>query len=937
MAIVIDNNKVYNKGWQMYLIKKFTPILALTLLVAGCSGQKTDEEYLTLAKSSLEQGEVNAAIINLKNLLSINPQSAEGRYLLGKHYLNQGLWTSAGKELELSYKEDFDVSLVIPLLAKAYYHLGDVKGLEELVIDVDSLPEETQTILKTFIAMTYIKEADFEQGIIYLYDVVEVNYESKYTQLSQAWKYGMDKEYSKAIEVVDNVLAESPGFVEAIEYKAYLHFKEQDMALAAEYFGKYIAIHPQAHELRMMYALGLVYSEQYKEAEQQVDLLLKGMPNNPKLNQIKAQTRFAVNDYEQAKQYAEIATRSDSSLILAKIIAGISAYQLNQLEVAYSHLNSVNSYLSYQHPAKKLLNAIKFQLGYADDAFTELLESSNANVDIDTLSISANELFRLGKVDEANSLLAKAAEKEPKNADVLYQQGLLKLFSKDSSATDFFEKAIEKNPELESATSMLLLERLKENDFDKAFEIANKVAEDNPELAFSYKGIIYVRKGELDNAKNEFKQALKINKNNAGVYFKLGQVFELEEDLASAIVQYQQAINVNIKFPLAVSALLRISKEATYKQAIQNYFEQIVAKNNDEIVSHTYLTLFHVVQNDFENAVSVLNKKLELLPNNLSLLMLKGKIQAHNKNYEGALVSFNSALKENAFNPIAFISKASVLALKGNFNEAIEAQKSAIDLMPNVTDYRVGLANLHIENNDLYAAKTVLKNIKLLDEKNVYVDRLIGKVALLNNDFSQAYDVLSEVVKTVNTEEVILELASSLQGLKRSAEALVVIERFKSENEAITSLDLLLKHAELLEKSQPEKALIIYNTILSKTDRHFAMLNNIAMINLQQGKYAQAVSFAKEALDKAPKYSAIQNTYGLTLLAVNEPKNAEIYLKQAYMADKNNVNYKVHLAEALLANNKVEETKVLISSIDEKALNDFTAVKYNELLKALNE
>lgn len=936
---VININRVQKKGYHMYLIKKVQQIVSILILIfaiTGCIGKKSEEEYLLLAKSSIAEDEVKSAIINLKNALSVNVKSIEGRFLLGQSYLSLGLWVSAEKELALVYRDGYETSLVIPLLAKAYYHLGDIIGMEELVAQIDLLSKETQVILKTFTAITYIKEQEFERGLTYLYDVIEVGYDSKYTQLSQAWKYGMDNQISEALVVIDTILADSPNFVEAIEYKAYLHFKEQKMMLSSEYFGKYLVIHPQAHELRMMYALAFVYSEQYKEAEQQVDLLLKGMPGNPKLNQLKAQTRFAAEDYEQAKQYAEVAIRNNGNFILAKIIAGISAYQLNQLEVAYSHLNSVSDDLSYQHLAKKLLNTLKFQLGYEDDAFTELLNSPNANVDIDTLSISANELFKLGKVDEAKSLLAKAAEKEPKNADILYQQGLLKLFSNDSSAPKFFEKAIEKNPKLESAMSMLLLERLKDNDFDKAFEIANNVAEDNPELAFTYKGIIYVRKGDLDKAKNEFEQALAINKNNAGVYFKLGQVYELEKDLLSAIIQYQHAINANLKYPLAVSSLLKMSKNAIYKQEIQDYFEQIVVKNNDELVSYIYLALFHVVQNDFDSADSVLSRRLVRLPNNPSLLMLKGKVQANNKDYDGALVSFNHALKQDDFNPTILIYKSNVLELKGNINEAIEAQKNAIDLVPNVIEYEVGLANLYIKNNDFFAASTVLKNIQLLDKKNIGVDRLIGKVAFLNNDFLQAYDVLSEVVKTVNTEEVILELASSLQGLKRSAEALATIERFKSEKESITSLDLLLKHAELLEKNHPEKALLIYNAILSRSDRHFVMLNNVAMIYLQQGKYKQAVKFAKEAFDKASSYSAIQNTYGLTLLAIDDTKNAEIYLKQAYIANNKNLNYKVHFAQALLANNKVEETKTLISSIDVQALNEFTAVKYNTLLKAID-
>ena len=179
------------------------------------------------------------------------------------------------------------------------------------------------------------------------------------------------------------------------------------------------------------------------------------------------------------------------------------------------------------------------------------------------------------------------------------------------------------------------------------------------------------------------------------------------------------------------------------------------------------------------------------------------------------------------------------------------------------------------------------------------------------------------------------ELSTSLQQLKRSAEALAVIEQYKSNKKVITSLDLLLKHAELLEKDKPDAALGIYNDILSQSDRHFAMLNNAAMIHLKLGNTNKALLLAREALDKAPKMSAIQNTYGLTLLSANKNSEAEAYLKQAFMANSKNDNYKVHYAMALFGNNKKDEAKKLISNINLQALNEFTLTKYNKLVESL--
>ena len=57
----------------------------------------TSEEFVAEAETYLEKGEVNAAIIQLKNALQENPDNARARLLLGLTYVNLNQGAAAGK------------------------------------------------------------------------------------------------------------------------------------------------------------------------------------------------------------------------------------------------------------------------------------------------------------------------------------------------------------------------------------------------------------------------------------------------------------------------------------------------------------------------------------------------------------------------------------------------------------------------------------------------------------------------------------------------------------------------------------------------------------------------------------------------------------------------------------------------------------------------
>ena len=109
------------------LFKTATMILLLfTMIVtsAGCAREYTDSEHVQRAREFHAQGDYQASILELKNALTRNKDSAEARWLLGKTYLDLGDVRSAGKELQHARRLGWPVDDVIPALAKALLAQG---------------------------------------------------------------------------------------------------------------------------------------------------------------------------------------------------------------------------------------------------------------------------------------------------------------------------------------------------------------------------------------------------------------------------------------------------------------------------------------------------------------------------------------------------------------------------------------------------------------------------------------------------------------------------------------------------------------------------------------------------------------------------------------------------------------------------------------------
>jgi len=139
----------------------------------------------------------------------------------------------------------------------------------------------------------------------------------------------------------------------------------------------------------------------------------------------------------------------------------------------------------------------------------------------------ANRLYEEGKLDEAINVYKKAQDIEPDDSTIPLMLGII-----------YEDKG--------------LLDRA--NDY---FERARLLSSQKIDF-YNSRGMVYFQTGKLEKATLDVKKALEIHPNSAFSHFLLGSIYEMENRIAEAIVEYQIVSDLDQDPQLTVMARFKM-------------------------------------------------------------------------------------------------------------------------------------------------------------------------------------------------------------------------------------------------------------------------------------------------------------------------------------------------------------------------------------------
>jgi len=873
-----------------------TTCIALSL--AACSPKKTAEEYIQSAKTHVAEGKSAAAILELKNAVSIDLQNTESRYLLGSLYLELGDVAAAEKELMRSLELNGSKELILPKLFKALNLQDKSEKVLTLSNQILPIPESILPEILLYKALAYIKMEDNEKATETIAQASEISSGSVYSQLGEAYLMAESTNENGALDLIEDVLLKQPELIEALILKGQLLFIEDDFENAIHAFNEFHRLLPSNIQVRLFLANSYIRNNQYKEAEEHLDFLLKIIPEHAFTNQLKGLVYYQKDDFENALTHTNKAIQNGLNIPSNRIIAGLSAFKLEQYERAHHFLITIAESLPPTHAVRRILAVVQLRLGYSTEAGETLQVMSGATADdIDLLTAASFELLKAGKFEDAKALVTKTNNISTSDPKDIAKVGILKLSMNDLEGLSNLEKALEIDPELAIAKIALVAAYIQTKEYDKALNLAEQWKTSNPEQVGGYNlaAKIQLLKNDSAAAEVEFNLALLVNENNADSLLYFAKKAITAEKPEESIKQLDKLL---MSAPNNLSALTlsyRAHKLLNTTDVAIKSIAQAFSENENNISYRILYSRVLFIEERFADVINLLEKIEDgASAPALQWLLLGDSYLKLNKN-EKALTVYDDWIKAQPQYRIAWLRKVSTQENIKDYNGALLTVEQALVKAPSDEQFTILRANYLISTKKFSEAQEQIDELTGEQKKLASVKGLQGKMWLTEGKFEKALVGLKELYVVSPSYYNTALLFTTYRKLGKENIAFDFIKKHVSSHpEDVLSKNLLAESAITYE---PALAKEHYLVLLEATPDNFLILNNLAWIEYKLSNYIEADKFINSALKLNAQHPQVLDTAGLIQFKLGNKQKAIELLNKAKLLAPNDEQIAIHYKE----------------------------------------
>ncbi|MFQ5957737.1 MAG: XrtA/PEP-CTERM system TPR-repeat protein PrsT, partial [Alphaproteobacteria bacterium] len=439
---------------RLYLSSAGVFAAALVFALGACDDaiELSEEEYIERAQEHRLAGKLRASVIELKNALQANPESAPARWLLGQLYVDIGQGAAAEKELMRSRDLGMDGEALLKPLGRAWLLQGKFKPvLEEIAYqEHDEATTKAAVLVLHGLARLGLGRPDeaetaFREALEHDPEAAEA-----YAGLARAALLRRDLDQAEAELARAGAIA--PEDPDVLTVKGDVAFLRGDYAGSAAAFETLLKTRPDNLGLQIALARAQIGTGNLEEAAANLDRVLKVIPNHPATNYLRALAAFRAEDYETAINYTEAVLRIDGSHLPSLLIAGAGSYALGRLEQANKHLTRFLADVPGHRAARRLLGATQLRIGRADEAVATLdpLLDGGDEEDATLLAMIGTAAVRSGDLVAGSEYFQRAAALRPEAADIRTQLGLTRIaLGQRELGIEDLEQAIEIDPGLD--------------------------------------------------------------------------------------------------------------------------------------------------------------------------------------------------------------------------------------------------------------------------------------------------------------------------------------------------------------------------------------------------------------------------------------------------------------------------------------------------------
>jgi len=630
-------------------------LMAALILVAGTGCSRDPkvqaEKHYARAEKFIRQNNTDAAIIELRSAIQLNPNLAKAHFELANLDLQRGAPQIAFVEYVAATRADNKHRqaqiMVGEMLARAG-NFPEAKGQAELILS--SWPDEK-------VGTLLLAESSF--GL---------------------------QDYKKARALVEEVLSSDPNNVRALSDLAFLQLQEKKVAEAEATLRRAWQLDPKATPAVSSLSNVFELSGDMQNAEAVLKEGLAQNPGNPSFEILLAtfymrHQRWAEAEplYRQIQQSSK--DQGDSRLTLAEFYS--NANRPKDAENEYQRLLSVNKKDWQSLQGLALAYLADKQYDKAKEAVDRLLK--NNPKDWQALAVNGKLLLATGKPTEAAEELQKSHKANPASAEVGFDLAQAYIaIGKIDEAHAALEEVLKIDSSYPNAMNTLASIQLSQGHVDQALQDLTKEVASRPNVLGTYLLLAegYIGKGDFAAAEKDLNAATILATTGAAK----GAVYQTQAKLKLAQEQYSQAAKLAgdslDNRPRSTVALAVLAES----YVAQKQPDQAIAAIQDRLRqtpdwAEGLEILGGVAQRTgrYSVAVSAFNQALSINPKLTSASLGLAETYFQNREFDQARQQFEKVAAENDANrSFSMLRIGQIYERKGDFEDAQQAYQSAL-------------------------------------------------------------------------------------------------------------------------------------------------------------------------------------------------------------------------------------------------------------------
>ncbi|WP_426109928.1 XrtA/PEP-CTERM system TPR-repeat protein PrsT [Massilia sp. PWRC2] len=872
--------------------------LSSALLMAGC-GPDSHEAVRAKALAFQAKGDLNAAVIVLKNSLERAPQDGEFRLLLARVYLDQGDPVSAEKEVRLAIAASEAVDQTLPVLGRALNLQGKFQqSLDETQRNVGSKDPELLCLRAD--AYLALNRADDARQLYQFALETRPRYVNALIGLGRL--AFLDRDLAAANGFATDAIAAQANSTEALMFRGDLYRAENKTKEALAAYGKVLTINPFHRTANVERAYLDIGIGDYPAAAAELKAARLIAPGSLLVAYSQALLDFSIGKNVEAQDAIRTVLRVAPEHMPSLLLAGAIALNLGSLHQAEQHLR----HYMEKHPdnayARKMLAQSLLKRGDSPGALAVLRPALNDGArDVQLLALAGESYMQAADYDQAGHYFERASALDPKAANLRVSLAMSKLGKGDANAaiTDL-QLATQLDSKSPKAGIALVQAELNLQNYQGALQAASALEQQqagNP-VVLELKGKAYQGLNDGVRARATFEQALQ---KQADFFPALADLAQL--DLAAGKAEAAEArlkafVTSHPASVEAMTALAALADAAGRDADTTGWLVKAVAVDPTATAPAVNLITQYLKLKQTQKALDIALQLKVAHPDEPDLLDLMGKAQLANGDLAGATDSYRKLTVALPRSAQAQMQLGSLLMVTKKDAAAEEVFKAALAIQPDFPAAQLALIELYVRKGWHDLALQQATRIIRAHPESAAGYQLSADILQANGKSAEAMPMFEKSLAIANHSEALIKLADALRMNNKKEDAARRVGAWLQQHPNDVRVEMYRATCTLNDK-QYGIAVAQFESLRARNPENVVVLNNLAMAYHLAGDQ-RAVASAEQAYKLAGDQPMVMDTLGSILVEQgNVARGLPLLLRASSLAPQAH-DIRLHVAQGLI-------------------------------------